>query len=161
MVTRMSTTVTAGYQRQYRKANRERLRYQEHVRREEWRDKLVAYKGGACVDCGEADRRVLQFDHRSDKVANVSWFLNRNWEKALAEADKCDLVCANCHAIRTFERRPKPVAAPSQWLRWSKESCPQGHARTEANTYRWRKKRYCRACRTEAAASRRAERKRA
>lgn len=145
------------YQREYRQVNRERLQYQEHARREEWRLKLIAYKGGRCIDCSDDRPAVLQFDHRSDKIANVSWFLNRSWSKAVAEADKCDLVCANCHAIRTFERRPKPTTAPARWLRWSKEACPKGHPRTDANTYRWRNKKFCRVCRVDAA-SRRAAR---
>lgn len=55
-----------------------------------------------------AANRDKQNDHvRGDKVGNVSWLMNRSQgrDKVLAEIAKCDLVCANCHRIRTFERR--------------------------------------------------------
>ena len=56
-----------------------------------------------CVDCGISDPRVLEFDHISEKTANVSEMLNNQvaWEKLMAEIAKCDVVCSNCHAIRT------------------------------------------------------------
>ena len=60
-----------------------------------------------CVDCGEADIRVLDFDHRdpSTKRANVSRMLRSfSWRTIEAEIAKCDVVCANCHRRRTSER---------------------------------------------------------
>jgi hypothetical protein len=72
------------------------------------RDKLREYfSSRCCVDCGNKDIRVLEFDHvRGTKSANVSLLLARghSWGNILAEIIKCDLVCANCHRIRTFER---------------------------------------------------------
>ena len=60
-----------------------------------------------CVDCGEADIRVLDFDHldATKKRANVSKMLRSfSWRTIEAEILKCDVVCANCHRRRTSER---------------------------------------------------------
>ncbi len=59
-----------------------------------------------CVDCGEADPVVLEFDHLRDKVFNISEIANRpvRWAVVLMEIAKCDVVCANCHRRRTCER---------------------------------------------------------
>jgi len=51
----------------------------------------------------------MQFDHRpdEDKKENISDLvgLEVKWETILKEIAKCDLVCANCHAIRTYTRK--------------------------------------------------------
>ncbi len=60
-----------------------------------------------CVDCGETDIRLLEFDHvRSHKRANISRLLTqgRNWPIIEAEITKCEICCANCHRKRTAER---------------------------------------------------------
>ena len=59
-----------------------------------------------CVDCGEGDPIVLEFDHLRDKIANISKMatMKRPWEVILAEIAKCEVVCANCHRRRTVAR---------------------------------------------------------
>jgi 5-methylcytosine-specific restriction endonuclease McrA len=57
-----------------------------------------------CVDCGEPDPVVLDFDHLRDKVKNISAMLRHRWDAVLAEIDKCEVVCANCHRRRTARR---------------------------------------------------------
>ena len=57
-----------------------------------------------CVDCGETDPVVLEFDHLRDKRANVSALLGARLASLLAEIEKCDVVCANCHRRRTAAR---------------------------------------------------------
>lgn len=60
-----------------------------------------------CVDCGESDRMVLEFDHiRGVKLANISSFVKGgNTIAALQkEIDKCDVRCANCHTRVTRQR---------------------------------------------------------
>ena len=67
---------------------------------------LRAFESG-CVDCGNLDVRVLEFDHLGDKEANVAYLVHSGTvEKLLAELEKCDVVCANCHKIRTYDRAP-------------------------------------------------------
>ena len=60
------------------------------------------------MDCGRVfPHQVMQWDHRpgEEKLGDIS-AANWSWtrDEVLAEIAKCDLVCANCHAIRTFER---------------------------------------------------------
>ena len=60
-----------------------------------------------CVDCGNPDPRVLEFDHvRGEKRYNVSDLrrLRFSWPVILAEIEKCDVRCANCHRIKTYHQ---------------------------------------------------------
>jgi hypothetical protein len=58
-----------------------------------------------CVDCGETDIIVLEPDHLRDKKQNVSRLVNAySWSAVIAELDKCEIVCCNCHARRTQTR---------------------------------------------------------
>lgn len=60
-----------------------------------------------CQDCGNKDVRVLEFDHvRGRKKDNVSKMVANglSLETIKEEIDKCDIVCANCHRIRTYKR---------------------------------------------------------
>lgn len=58
-----------------------------------------------CVDCGEADILVLEFDHRdrNSKVAEISRIIKQTWayKKLVEEISKCDVRCANCHRRKT------------------------------------------------------------
>lgn len=59
----------------------------------------------SCVDCGNNDVRVLEQDHLENKEFNVSSLVGRRTLKSMiAELEKCEVVCANCHRIRTIER---------------------------------------------------------
>ncbi len=56
-----------------------------------------------CVDCGNTDPDVLEFDHvRGQKIATITKMItNRNGlERIIAEIAKCDVRCANCHRKR-------------------------------------------------------------
>ena len=59
-----------------------------------------------CVDCGNDDIRVLEFDHLPEhkKLNNVSNLINNSTEVLVAEIAKCEVRCANCHKIKTYER---------------------------------------------------------
>ena len=61
-------------------------------------------RGHPCVDCGETDPVVLEFDHQGDKLKDVSDLLARNWKLVLAEILKCEVRCANCHRRVTAKR---------------------------------------------------------
>lgn len=74
--------------------------------RKEMLNKL--YKSGPCMDCGGIFKpHQMDLDHRPGvkKIANVNLVLkNMSWEDVVIEAEKCDLVCANCHRDRTQNR---------------------------------------------------------
>lgn len=67
-------------------------------------DKIKAEAG--CMDCGLHPEysQVLEFDHRPDEVKlfHISDKMTTGTvEDLLAEIAKCDIVCANCHRVRT------------------------------------------------------------
>lgn len=74
------------------------------LRREIWEMK----EKSGCVDCKEMyPHYVLEFDHRegTKKIGSPSEIYSRNGkQKGLEEIEKCDIVCANCHKIRTHNR---------------------------------------------------------
>lgn len=87
-----------------------RTRIWSEKRLGELRRIVAKAKSIPCNDCGGTfPKYVLHFDHKkpSQKIANIS-YLVRNWhcspEYLLREMEKCDLVCANCHAKRTHRR---------------------------------------------------------
>jgi hypothetical protein len=70
---------------------------------------LQAYKmERGCADCGYKSRpEALDFDHvRGTKVADMRTMLRRGREDAIwEEVAKCEVRCANCHRVRTADRR--------------------------------------------------------
>lgn len=84
-----------------------------------------------CVDCGEPDIVVLEFDHvRSVKDRNISDMCRRGFslERLATEIAKCDVRCANCHRRKTVRLRETsltyedthdtlPVAQEEPWQR--------------------------------------------
>lgn len=64
-------------------------------------------KNVPCKDCGKIYHYcVMDFDHvRGEKEFNVASHGLRSISKLLEEIDKCDVVCSNCHRLRTFNRR--------------------------------------------------------
>lgn len=59
-----------------------------------------------CVDCGEADPIVLEFDHvRGKKLAAVSTLARISLKGVVAEVAKCDVRCGNCHRRKTARER--------------------------------------------------------
>jgi hypothetical protein len=95
-----SHTRKATYKAKYYPAAYERRNRQI----EKNRRKLWAYlRTHPCVDCGETDIVVLDFDHQRDKVQNVSVMVAKGWSWAKIESEiaKCEVVCANDHRRRT------------------------------------------------------------
>lgn len=76
-------------------------------RRADMRSVIHAAKDKPCTDCGiKYPYYVMQFDHLEPKTINVSRFVrsNRKLEDLAMEIAKCEVVCANCHAERTYQR---------------------------------------------------------
>ena len=85
---------------------RERLRGFNKKLKDEKAEKVFDYLGEhPCVDCGEADPVVLEFDHRdhTSKRLAVAQMIERrySWRSILMEIEKCDVRCANCHRRKT------------------------------------------------------------
>lgn len=59
-----------------------------------------------CVDCGEKDPIVLEFDHRErkDKECNISRMHTCHLDKLIKEMNKCDVRCSNCHKRKTAKQ---------------------------------------------------------
>jgi hypothetical protein len=61
---------------------------------------------GECVDCGERDMLVLEFDHVGEKRGQVSQMVfNVSLTTLKREIAECELRCCNCHRRVTAERR--------------------------------------------------------
>lgn len=69
---------------------------------------MVSLKTGKpCTDCGRVfPPAAMQWDHLPGhkKLADVSSLRDRPRDVILAEVAKCELVCVNCHTIRTVKR---------------------------------------------------------
>lgn len=80
------------------------------------REMLRAAKNVPCLDCGvKYPFYVMQFDHRdgSTKTLTLGAIGSRgaySLERVAREIAKCDVVCANCHAERTWQRAQLLVA---------------------------------------------------
>lgn len=82
-------------------ANRYRLRKKYRV--------LAYLAMHPCMDCGEKDPIVLEFDHRPrvNKLFEIGRAVTSSlmsWKSVMKEIRKCDVVCANCHRRRTAAR---------------------------------------------------------
>lgn len=81
--------------------NRKRYRARNHANVNEY------LSSHPCIDCGEADVRVLEFDHvRENKEGNIGDYVRGGlaWQRILLEISKCDVRCANCHRRKTVEQ---------------------------------------------------------
>ncbi len=103
------------------------------------KEKLIAYKGGKCEECGYDKQipRVFDFHHRDPKQKEfaIGSYTVLNFEKLKNEVDKCELVCKNCHAEIHHEsdkaNRQKLLDAHKEWksTRLKSKICP--HCRKE------------------------------
>lgn len=64
--------------------------------------KLIELMGGCCSDCGyKKNLAALEFHHKipNDKIDKLDLRIlsNRSWDFIITEANKCELLCANCH----------------------------------------------------------------
>ena len=79
--------------KEYQKAKKHAVKHQ-----------LIVYKGGKCERCGyNKCEGALQFHHKnpsekSFSLSNVNISKDLDMEKLYKEVDKCELLCANCHA---------------------------------------------------------------
>lgn len=84
-----------------RRRNAKTYRYQKK-RRRRVKAELIELRGGRCEECEySVSLAALEFHHRdpATKEFGIGNF-NGSWERLLAEVEKCDLLCANCHRLR-------------------------------------------------------------
>jgi 5-methylcytosine-specific restriction endonuclease McrA len=63
----------------------------------------------SCEFCGYTDYRALEFDHIDPKTKTIgiskavsdTW----SWENILNEIEKCQILCANCHKVKTAKEQ--------------------------------------------------------
>jgi hypothetical protein len=98
-----------------RTTGRESVNETARNRAREIRSYLIAVKETTpCADCGLSfPHYVMQFDHVGMKKDTVSRLVTRGWGAVQRELEKCEAVCANCHCIRTWERRINRKAVKS------------------------------------------------
>lgn len=109
--------------------------------REKKRAIIAEAKSKPCADCGGTfDPFVMDLDHRPDeaKLCNVAAAITLGLGEARLreEIAKCDVVCANCHRMRTLSRKPpvKKARTLSKPAPVDRTHCPKGHPYDAINT---------------------------
>lgn len=98
---------------------REDLYAAQKRHRERIRAKLFEFLSSqSCIDCGENDPILLEFDHidRTNKFKDISKLLSGHygWKTVEPEIAKCEIRCANCYRRKTYNQfgwwgRSKPL----------------------------------------------------
>jgi hypothetical protein len=102
---------SSEYRKNWYKKNKENSNWLQKIRKQE-NDRALKIKKFisefklkiGCKDCGyNKHHAALDFDHiKGNKSINVSHAKSIN--SALKEIEKCEVVCSNCHRIRTYNR---------------------------------------------------------
>lgn len=94
--------------RRYYYRNKPSMLLRRYKRKKKLKSLVERLKSRPCTDCKNVFHvAAMQFDHvRGEKVKAISEMVADYMPKALREElGKCEVVCANCHAVRTFRRR--------------------------------------------------------
>lgn len=92
------------YDSSYHQRVRARRLAQVRLRRAQRKEWIRSLKSGPCTDCGTTyPPEAMEWDHLPGyvKLDDVTRLIFRSRRLILDEIAKCDLVCSNCHAIRT------------------------------------------------------------
>lgn len=97
----------------FKAANR-RFQMMRYYRRRKMIDDIKLRNG--CVDCGyKRHPQALHFDHVLGKTFHAfSQHAHIAWSKILGEIAKCEVRCANCHAVVTAKRRAQVSAGETK-----------------------------------------------
>lgn len=94
--------------RKHYQENREQYKRRNREKRERLRAALREVKSVPCADCRiQYPHYVMDLDHRDPETKSFdpANLVNRgSWRIFQEEIAKCDVVCANCHRVRTFGR---------------------------------------------------------
>lgn len=104
-------TCTRASIRQHYRNNKEYYKLKSKRAKSIIAETIKTIKSQPCSDCGISyPSYVMDFDHRGDKDFEISGSSRTgSLRKILSEIAKCDLVCANCHRIRTHRRIDKAI----------------------------------------------------
>lgn len=92
-------------------ANPEKVQAQNRRRLDNFHARILFFKTERpCYDCGGAfPPESMDFDHVfGTKSFEISKGQIRSWDAIREEIDKCQVVCSNCHRVRTKARRNTP-----------------------------------------------------
>lgn len=95
------------YKREWNHRNKKARYTSKMDRYRKLKGKLILLYGGECQDChikyDGTNACIFQFHHRdpSNKLFSLgNQVVNKSWKRIIDEANKCDLICANCHEKR-------------------------------------------------------------
>lgn len=133
----------------------------DSARRMRLKAEAIGRLGGKCVSCGIEDERVLEFDHvnPSEKKYAISDLWRGSERHLWIEVAKCQLLCANCHRIKTVEskdsqrrRTPDPLSLPTLGEDYFIKVCP--HCKGRFSTISPDRVYCCRECIKQSASKR-------
>jgi len=80
-----------------------RYRVKQETREYAW-DYLSTHP---CIECGESDPTVLEFDHIHGKDKDIAVLVGQGYsiKAVMKEIAKCQVLCANCHRRKTAKER--------------------------------------------------------
>ena len=88
--------------KKWEQENKDHINAKRRERKAKHREHLVNMLGGKCCGCGTTEN--LQFDHldRTTKSFCIGKNLAAKLEKLEEEARKCQLLCQDCHNVKTL-----------------------------------------------------------
>jgi hypothetical protein len=108
-VARLGHSYFRAAQQRFRRAHPERLLQDQRARRAKTAQAVRELKEQSpCMDCGQRfPACAMDFDHVGVKNFAIATAISKGKaiKAVLAEIKNCELVCANCHRIRTFNRK--------------------------------------------------------
>ena len=98
---------TIKVQKEWTTSHMEKVNEMNKRRRERNYAFIIALKDQPCADCGHKfPHYIMEFDHvHGEKKCTVTSLQGSGITLILKEAEKCDVVCANCHRTRGWVRQ--------------------------------------------------------
>lgn len=92
-----------------RKRSSLRIDQRSDLRNRNYKFVMEFLKNNPCVDCGETDLLVLEFDHLNGPQRKENRVMSKascgaSLETLVEEMSKCEVRCANCHKRITYQR---------------------------------------------------------
>lgn len=98
------------YKREWNHRNRPARQEYKKLYHQARKIKLINLKGGKCFECelgyNGKNACIFHLHHREPHKKEFSignQLVNKAWKILLEEAEKCDLLCANCHEMKHSE----------------------------------------------------------